>query len=95
MHPEKVDRNRLEKLTDLPNVGPAIANDLRLIGIERPADLAGRSPVELYHALSSIRGKRQDPCVLDVFLSVVRFMDGGEPRAWWHYTAERKKMRDI
>ena len=91
MHPEKVDRNRLERLTDLPNIGSAIADDLRLIGIENPLDLAGRSPVELYHALSSIKGRRQDPCVLDVFLSVIRFMDGEEPRAWWEYTAERKK----
>ena len=91
MNPTKVDRNRLERLTDLPNVGPAIVDDLRLIGIETPTDLVGRSPVELYHALSSIKGRRQDPCVLDVFISLVRFMDGEEPRAWWEYTAERKK----
>jgi len=92
MNPEKVDRARLHKLTDLPNIGPALADDLRLIGIERPLDLVGRSPVELYHALSSITGTRQDPCVLDVFISITRFMEGEEPRPWWHYSTERKKM---
>jgi len=92
MNPAKVDRNRLEKLTDLPNIGPAIAADLRLLGIDKPHDLAGQSPVELYHKLSEITGTRQDPCVLDVFISITRFMDGEEPRPWWKYTAERKRM---
>ncbi len=95
MNPAKVDRNRLERLTDLPNVGPAIANDLRLIGVKSPLDLADRSPVELYHTLSSIKGRRQDPCVLDIFISLVRFIDGEEPRPWWEYTAERKKTFGI
>ena len=92
MNPDKVDRNRLEKLTDLPNIGPAIATDLRLLGINKPNDLTGQFPVELYHMLSQIKGKRQDPCVLDVFISITRFMDGEEPRPWWQYTAERKRM---
>ena len=33
---------------------------------------------------------RQDPCVLDTFISITRFMDGDEARPWWAYTAERK-----
>ncbi len=92
MNPDKVDRNRLEKLTDLPNIGPAIAADLRLMGIERPSDLAGQSPLELYHKLSTIKGKRQDPCLLDVLISIIRFMEGEEPHPWWMYTEERKRM---
>ncbi|MCG8376165.1 MAG: helix-hairpin-helix domain-containing protein [Chlorobiales bacterium] len=92
MNPDKVDRNQLEKLTDLPNIGPAIAADLRLLGVNKPDDLAGRSPFELYDMLSSSKGKRQDPCLLDVLISVTRFMDGEDPRPWWHYTAERKRM---
>jgi hypothetical protein len=91
MNPAKVDRNRLEKLTDLPNIGAAIAADLCLLGINMPEDLVGQSPLELYHMLSSIKGKRQDPCLLDVLISITRFMDGEDPRPWWHYTAERKR----
>ncbi len=92
MNPDKVDRAKLERLTDLPNIGPAIAADLRLMGINRPNDLAGQSPLELYHMLSTIKGKRQDPCLLDVLISITRFMEGEEPRPWWIYTEERKRM---
>jgi hypothetical protein len=35
---------------------------------------------------------RHDPCVLDVFISVTRFMAGGAPQAWWKFTAERKRQ---
>ncbi|MBU1659139.1 helix-hairpin-helix domain-containing protein [bacterium] len=37
-------------------------------------------------------GKRQDPCVLDVFMSIIDFMNGNEARVWWDYTKERKKI---
>lgn len=90
MHPAKVDRQRLRRLTDLPNIGPAMAGDLLLLGIQEPAQLKGRDPYQLYEALCLRTGQRHDPCVIDVFLSVTRFMDGHEPRPWWDFTAERK-----
>ena len=90
MNPAKVRRDRLFLLTDLPNIGPAMARDLRLLGFERPAQLVGQDPQALYDRLCGLTGVRQDPCVLDVFVSVTRFMDGEEPRPWWHYTPERK-----
>ena len=34
---------------------------------------------------------RQDPCVLDTFISAVRFIEEAPARPWWSYTAERKK----
>jgi hypothetical protein len=79
-------------LTDLPNVGLSVAGDLRLIDIHEPAQLVGRSPAELYRQLCEVTGARHDPCVLDVFMSITRFMDGEPPRPWWDYTAERKAM---
>lgn len=90
MHPDKVDRYELKALTDLPNIGPSIAIDLQSIGIGRPQQLAGRCPFELYQALCDSSGIRHDPCVLDVFMSVTDFVDGGSPRPWWAYTAQRK-----
>ncbi|HET8715934.1 MAG TPA: helix-hairpin-helix domain-containing protein [Holophagaceae bacterium] len=90
MHPSKVRRERVKALTDLPNVGPSVAGDLRALGIEAPAQLVGQDPVALYDRLCALTGTRQDPCVLDVFISVVRFMDGEDPKPWWDYTAERK-----
>ena len=90
MHPDKVKREQVKHLTDLPNIGPAMARDLESIGIQRPRQLSGRCPLELYRALCAISGIRHDPCVLDVFISVTRFVDGGPPESWWSYTAERK-----
>lgn len=90
MHPDKVVRAETKALTDLPNIGPSMAENFRRIGITSPDQLAGRDPVDLYGRLCEVTGARQDPCVLDVFMSVVDFMNGGEPKVWWTYTAERK-----
>ena len=91
MHPDKVERQRVKLLTDLPNVGPACAKDLQLLGINSPIDLRGKDPLEMYRALCNKTGVRQDPCVLDVFMSITRFINGDPPQPWWFYTAERKK----
>ena len=95
MNPAKVRRDRLNRLTDLPNVGPATAEDLKLIGIHTPDQLAGRNPVALYDKLCLKTGVRHDQCVLDVFISITRFMDGEAPKAWWDYTPERKRMQGV
>ena len=79
------------RLEDLPNIGKAIARDLRRVGIREPSELPGRDPYELYQALERVTGQRQDPCLLDVFISVVRFMEGGPPHPWWFFTSERKQ----
>lgn len=91
MNPSKVIRSQAHKLTDLPNIGKAIAADLMLLGIEKPADLTGRDPYQMYDELCAITGQRHDPCMLDVFISITRFMGGEKPQPWWAYTEERKK----
>ena len=78
-------------LETIPNIGPAIAADLRLLGIAVPADLIGQNPYTMYLALCDLTGVRQDPCVLDTFIAATRFMAGAPPQPWWHYTAERKR----
>ncbi len=91
MNPDKVERSRVKQLTDLPNIGQAAEKDLILLGITAPPQLIGRSAYDMYDELCEKTGVRHDPCVIDVFLSITRFMDGEAPRAWWHYTAERKR----
>jgi hypothetical protein len=81
----------VERLEDLPNVGPATAADLRAMRITSPAQLIGLDPYRLYERLNRILGARQDPCVCDVLISVVRYMEGAPERPWWYYTAERKR----
>ncbi|MBS1766456.1 MAG: helix-hairpin-helix domain-containing protein [Acidobacteria bacterium] len=95
MNPAKVDRAKVRRLTDLPNVGEAAAADLRRLGITRPAQLAGGDPRALYDRLCVLTGARHDPCVLDVFISIVRFMDGEDPKPWWAYTDERKRTHAL
>ncbi|MCD9085349.1 helix-hairpin-helix domain-containing protein [Stenotrophomonas sp. SY1] len=90
MNPNKVDRNHLLRLTDLPNVGPACEKDLRLIGIRVPAHLRGRDAYDMYAQLCLKTGVMHDPCVIDVFLSVVHFMAGEAPQPWWAFSKERK-----
>ena len=75
----------------IPNVGPAIAADLRLIGITTPSALAKRDPYAMYRRLCISTGQRHDPCVIDTFIAAVRFMQGEPARPWWYYTAERKR----
>lgn len=91
MHPSKVNREHLHTFTDLPNIGPAAAADFQLLGYQTPQQLAGADPLALYHALCLASGSRQDPCVLDVLISVVDFLDGAPPQPWWHYTPLRKQ----
>jgi hypothetical protein len=86
------DARSATSLEAIPNVGASIARDLRSIGINRPQQLVGRDPQKLYLKLCQRTGQRQDPCVLDTFISVVRFMEGAPARPWWHYTAERKNL---
>jgi len=80
------------RLEDIPNVGPAVAADLRQLGIDQPADLLGRDPYEMYDDLCRLTGQRHDPCLLDTFIAAVRFMGGEPKKPWWKYTAERKKV---
>lgn len=93
MNPSKVTRENVKKLTDLPNIGKAGAADLELLGIDKPDDLAGQDPYEMYERLCVLTGSRHDLCVIDVFISVTRFINGDEPKAWWDYTAERKLVQ--
>jgi Pathogenicity locus len=89
----KRSRGRAEatRLEEIPNVGPAIAADLRRLGITSPGDLLGRDPYAMYEDLCRLTGQRHDPCLLDTFIAAVRFMAGEPKKPWWKYTAERKR----
>jgi hypothetical protein len=68
-----------------------MAGDFVALGYSTPQQLVGVDPFELYTRLCDHTRTRQDPCVLDVFMSVTRFLAGEAPRPWWDYTAERKQ----
>lgn len=90
--PKAADPGACRTLEQLPNIGPALAADLRLIGIRHPHELTERDAFALYQALCAKTGQRQDPCVLDTFMAATDFMRGAPPAPWWRYTAQRKAL---
>ena len=46
----------MRRLEDIPNVGVAVADDLRALGITAPTGLVGRDPWALYAELNARRG---------------------------------------
>jgi predicted flap endonuclease-1-like 5' DNA nuclease len=67
------DREDIARLEDIPNVGPAVAGDLRRLGITTPAELPGHDPYAMYDDLCRITGQRHDPCLLDTFIAAFNF----------------------
>lgn len=85
------NRKTVSQLEQLPNIGKAMAKDLHLLEIHHPKQLIGKDGFQLHKKLCTLTATKHDPCVIDVFLSVIHFMEGGEALPWWHYTEERKK----
>jgi len=83
-------RNEIQNFQDIPNVGKAMEKNFILLGIKQPIELASRDPYQMYDELCRITNSRHDPCVIDVFLSVVDYMKGGSAKKWWEYTRQRK-----
>jgi hypothetical protein len=90
--PKAATADECATLEQLPNIGPALAADLRLIGIHEPRALRGKDAFVLYQKLCAATGQRQDPCVLDTFMAAVDFMRGAPAAPWWNYTAQRKAL---
>lgn len=80
------------QLEDLPNIGKAIAADLRRIGILRPDQLAKCKPIAIFRELSTVMGHRHDPCVLYTLISVRHFLESGEALPWWNFINEGKNL---
>ena len=85
------DRKTVSRLDALPNIGKAGMVDLMLIGIKHPQELIGQDAFVLYETLCQKTGTKHDPCVIDVFMSAIDFMQGGEPQPWWVFTEKRKQ----
>ncbi len=84
--------SEVRRLTDIPNVGPKMAEDFHTLGIEQPAQLVGVDPYALYERMNVLSGVRHDPCVCDTYIAAIRFMEGAPAHPWWHYTPERKRV---
>ena len=76
---------------DIPNVGKATEGDFRLLGFTEPVEIIGCDPYKMHEDLCRMTNIIHDPCVIDVFISAVRYMEGGPPKKWWDFTSERKE----
>jgi hypothetical protein len=81
-------------LGDLVSVGPATVRTLHSLGVRSVAQLARCDADSLYNKLSRLRGRREDPCCLDVFAAAVaQARDSALPaekRVWWYWSRQRK-----
>lgn len=83
------------QLSNLRNVGPAALVDFTVLGIETVTQLATCQPANLYFDLQRLTGKRQDPCVYDVFAATIHQAQTGEVKNWWAFTADRKVLQKV
>jgi hypothetical protein len=90
--PEAAHAGAARRLEDIPDIGPALARDLRSLGIDAPARLERRNAFKLYQDLSIVTARRHDPCVPDTFMATVDFINGNPSAPWWHFTQKRKQL---
>lgn len=68
--------------------------DLHALGVRSVTQLARAKPQALYNKLCRLRGRRQDPCCLDVFSAAVAQARNpilpAEKCAWWYWSRLRK-----
>jgi hypothetical protein len=76
----------------LPDVGPATAGDLVLLGYHEPANLVGEDAGEMFRRLQVLTHSQQDPCCEDVFNGVIHHATHGTvpERHWWEWSDVRK-----
>ncbi len=84
-------------LESIPGIGPSLAEDLRLIGIDRPSCLKGKDPELLYRKLERVTGTHQDRCVLYTFRCAVYYASekshDPELLKWWNWSDENLRKR--
>jgi pathogenicity locus Cdd1 protein len=86
--------NSERELGDLVSVGPATVRALHSLGVRSVAQLARCNADSLYNKLCRLRGRREDPCCLDVFAAAVAQARDSElpveKRVWWYWSQQRK-----
>ncbi len=92
-------KTRSDDLTSIPGVGPRIAANLRLMGIQRVSDLKGADPERLYTKLERTLGEPVDRCALYVLRSAVYFAShrthDPEKLKWWNWKDAPRARRRV
>ena len=80
-------------LLNLRNVGKATYEDLTKLKINSVEELAKADPDELYLRIQKITRSKHDPCVWDVFASIIHEAKTGIKTPWWEWSKVRKKRQ--
>lgn len=77
------------ELQKIPGIGPKMEADLRQLGYNAVAELAGADPEQMYQRLMQLHGQHIDRCVLYVFRCAVYFASNTvhdqEKLKWWNW----------
>lgn len=78
-----------QRLTEIPGIGPKLAQALVDLGFSTVPDLRGANPEQMYASLCDLRGVRVDRCVLYAFRCAVYFAENREHDPdllkWWRW----------
>jgi len=85
-----MSKAKAQGLAGLRNIGKAMLEDFRILGIESVPQLAAQDADELYARLCKLTGARHDPCVHDVFAAAIHQARTGEALNWWTFSSARK-----
>lgn len=78
----------------VPSVGVKFAQDLIFLGYYSLKELKFQDGAKLTDEYERKKGYWIDPCVEDQFRLVINFANTNDTqKAWWDFTAERKKFR--
>jgi hypothetical protein len=82
-------KKQKSELLQIPGIGPAMTQDLNLLGYNTIADLKNADPQAMYDTLCEKTGAQHDPCVLYTFRCAVYYASHTkhDPRLlkWWNW----------
>ena len=88
-------KKKTDELQLIPGIGPSLAADLRLIGIDRPSCLKWQDPEKLYRKLEKMTDGHQDRCILYTFRCAVYFASAKDHNPellkWWNWSDQNLK----
>ena len=89
----------LEEFRTIPRVGPLIAEDLWLLGIDTIEDLEGKDPEDLYDRMCEQEGRMVDRSMLYILKSAIYFVSNEEhdPELlkWWNWRDEYQRETEV
>ena len=76
--PKAASAAECKTLEQLPNIGPSLAADLRLIGITEPRQLRGKDAFVLYQKLCAATGQRPSTVTVQDGLTALEICEAEE-----------------